>query len=100
MESPCCFYPLRSVIRCIAKESLTIAPESYKAGLRWDQTLFNDLAGTLLQTQTQPQLGIPCRSRQEAELVEKQLARILVSNYCQILEQQENEQVQRLNALL
>lgn len=100
MESQSLFYPLRSVIRCVAKAHLTVAPEAYEADLVWDETLFAELSGTFLQPTVQPLLASPYQSRDEAALVEGQLAKSLVDAYRHILEQRQNVHIQQLNALL
>ncbi|MBE9066036.1 hypothetical protein IQ260_05155 [Leptolyngbya cf. ectocarpi LEGE 11479] len=100
MESQSLFYPLRSVIRCVAKANLTVAPEAYEADLVWDEALFTELSSTFLQPTVQPLLASPCQSRDEATLVERQLATSLVDAYRRILKQRQDVQVQQLNALL
>ncbi|MBT9312968.1 hypothetical protein [Leptothoe kymatousa] len=100
MDSLCPFYPLRSVIRCIAKTNLTVTPEACSSGLIWDEALFTELAATYLKPSLQPALATGYRSRDEASAVESELADVLVKTYQHILEQRENEQVQLLNSLL
>lgn len=100
MASQCLFYPLRSVIRCVAKAHLTVTPEAYEANLVWDEALFTELTSTFLQPAVQPSLASPCESRDEAALVEGQLAQALVNAYRRIIQQRQDIQVQQLNALL
>ncbi|ESA32986.1 hypothetical protein N836_23265 [Leptolyngbya sp. Heron Island J] len=100
MASQNLFYPLRSVIRCVAKAHLTVTPEAYEADLVWDEALFTELTSTFLQPAVQPLLAAPCESRDEAALIEGQLAQSLVNAYRRILRQRQNTQVQQLNALL
>lgn len=100
MDSHCLFYPLRSIIRCIAKTNLTVTPEACESGLCWDETLFTELAATYLQPAVQPLLTSGYASREQASAVEAEMARALVKTYRHILEQRENEKVQRLNELL
>ena len=100
MASQCLFYPLRSVIRCVAKAHLAVIPEAYEEGLDWDEDLFTELISTFLQPDVQPLLASPYKSRDEAALVEEQLAQSLVNAYRRILRQRQDARVQRLNALL
>lgn len=100
MESQCLFYPLRSVIRCIAKTNLTVTPEACESGLKWDEALFTELAATHLQPSLHPLLTSGYQSRNEASAIEAEMARALVKTYQHILKQRENEQVQQLNGLL
>ena len=100
MASQCLFYPLRSVIRCVAKAHQTVTPEAYEANLVWDEALFTELTSTFLQPAVQPSLASACESRDEAALVEGQLAQALVNAYRRIIQQRQDTQVQQLNALL
>ena len=100
MASQCLFYPLRSVIRCMAKAHLTVAPEAYESDLVWDEALFTELTSTFLHPSVQPLLASPCASRDEAAIVEGQLAQSLVNSYRRILQQRQDVRVQQLNALL
>lgn len=100
MESQYLFYPLRSVICCVAKAHLTVIPEACESDLFWDETLFNELAATCLQPAVQPMLASPYKSRDEAALVEGQLAQSLVNAYQRIMHQRQDKQIQQLNALL
>ncbi|MBT9316734.1 hypothetical protein IXB50_15005 [Leptothoe spongobia TAU-MAC 1115] len=100
MASQCLFYPLRSVIRCVAKAHLTVAPEAYEADLVWDEALFAELTTTFLQPSVQPLLASSYESRDEAAVVEGQLAKSLVNTYCRIMRQRQDARVQQLNALL
>ncbi len=100
MASQCLFYPLRSVIRCVAKAHLTVTPEAYEADLVWDEALFTELTTTFLQPSVQPLLASAYGSRDEAEVVEGQLAKSLVNTYRQIIRQRQDTRVQQLNALL
>ncbi len=100
MASQSLFYPLRSVIRCIAKAHLTVTPEAYEENLVWDEELFAELTSTFLQPDVQPLLTSPYASRDEAALVEGQLAQSLVNTYRRILQQRKDVRVQQLNALL
>ncbi|MEL6231901.1 MAG: hypothetical protein AAFX51_16925 [Cyanobacteria bacterium J06636_28] len=100
MASQCLFYPLRSVIRCVAKAHLTVTPEAYEADLAWDEALFTELATTFLQPAIQPLLASAYGSRDEASVVEGQLAKALVDTYRQIVRQRQDTRVQQLNALL
>mgnify|MGYP001795453744 CR=1 FL=1 len=100
MDSQCIFYPLRSVIRCVAKAHLTVTPEAYESNLLWDEALFTELTCTFLQPAVQPLLASPCESRDQAALVEGQLAQSLVNTYRRIMQQRQDIQIQQLNALL
>ena len=100
MESQCLFYPLRSVIRCIAKTRLTLTPEACESGLAWDEALFAELATTYLQPSVQPLLISGYSSRDEASSIEAEMAQSLVETYRNILKQRENEKIQQLNDLL
>ena len=100
MASQSLFYPLRSVIRCVAKAHLTVTPEAYEEGLVWDEELFTELTSTFLQPSVQPLLASPYKSRDEAALVEGRLAQSLVNAYRHILQQRQDSRVQQLNALL
>lgn len=100
MASQSLFYPLRRVIRCVAKSNLTVAPKAYEEDLIWDEALFTELSSTFLQPTVQPLLALPCQSRDEATLVERQLANSLVHAYRRILKQRQDVRVQQLNALL
>ncbi len=100
MTSQHLFYPLRSVIRCVAKAHLAVTPEAYEADLVWDEVLFTELTSTFLQPAVQPLLATPYESRNEAALVERQLAQSLVNAYRHILQQRQDTRVQQLNALL
>ncbi|MGD1952833.1 MAG: hypothetical protein ACFB14_24785 [Leptolyngbyaceae cyanobacterium] len=100
MASQCLFYPLRSVIRCMAKAHLTVTPEAYEADLVWDEALFTELTTTFLQPSVQPLLASSYASRDEAAVIEGQLAQSLVNAYRRILKQRQDVQVQQLNALL
>ncbi|MEM6251655.1 MAG: hypothetical protein AAF821_01925 [Cyanobacteria bacterium P01_D01_bin.156] len=100
MDSQYLHYPLRSVIRCIAKTNLTITPEACESGIAWDEALFTELSATYLQPTLQPSLTSGYRSRAEASTVEVEMAKSLVQTYRHILKQRENEKVQQLNELL
>jgi hypothetical protein len=100
MAAKSLFYPLRSVICCLAKAYLTVTPEAYKDCLVWDEDLFTELTNTFLQPSVQSLLAVPYESRDEAALVEGQLAQSLVNAYRHILRQRKDARVQRLNALL
>lgn len=100
MASQSLFYPLRSVIRCVAKAHLTVTPEAYETDLVWDEALFAELTSTFLQPTVQPLLTSSYQSRDEAALVEGQLAQSLVNTYRRILKQRQDARVQQLNALL
>ncbi len=100
MESQFLFYPLRSVIRCIAKTNLTVTPEACESGFVWDEALFTELAATHLQPSVQPLLTLGYESREQASAIETEMAQDLVKTYRRILEQREDKQVQQLNCLL
>ncbi|NEQ52877.1 MAG: hypothetical protein F6K11_22515 [Leptolyngbya sp. SIO3F4] len=100
MASQSLFYPLRSVIRCVAKAHLTVTPEAYEANLVWDEALFAELTTTFLQPSVQPLLASSYGSRDEASIVEGQLAQSLVNAYRRIIRQRQDERVRQLNALL
>ena len=99
MASQCMFYPLRGVIRCLAKSYLTVASET-GVYLVWDESFFSSLSATLLNPTLQPRLAIPYASRQDAVVVEEQFARLLANTYQRILLQYHSEKVQELKALL
>lgn len=82
----------------MAKAYLTVMIDD--KDLVWDETLFTELTTTLLQPAVQPLLAAAHSSRDEAALVEGQLAKILVNTYRRILRQRQDERVQQLNALL
>lgn len=100
MTSQSFFYPLSNVIRCIAKAYLVVTPEARKGNLVWDEALFTELTATFLHPDVQPLLTSPYTSRYAAALVEKQLAKSLVDDYCRILRQRQDTQVCQLNTLL
>lgn len=100
MVSQPLFYPLHSVICCTAKAYLTTLPDAYESNLIWDEPLFIELADTLLQPTVQPLLLSSYGSRDEATVVEGQLAKALVNTYQRIQQQRQNKQIQQLNALL
>ena len=100
MASQRLFYPLRRVICCVAKAHLAATPEAYGADLIWDKALFTELTDTFLQPAVQPLLTSPYGSRDEAALVEGQLAQALVNAYRRIVQQRQDARVQKLNALL
>lgn len=100
MASQHLFYPLRNVIRCVAKSHLTVVLDACETALRWDEALFADLSDTLLQPAVHPLLTAPYSSRDEAALVERQLAQSLANAYRRIVIQRQDRQIQQLNALL
>ncbi|MEM1243150.1 MAG: hypothetical protein AAGI45_25235, partial [Cyanobacteria bacterium P01_H01_bin.26] len=59
-----------------------------------------ELTSTFLQPAVQPLLASSYESRDEAALVEGQLAKSLVQAYRRILQQRQDERVLQLNALL
>lgn len=93
------FYPLRGVIRCLAKSHLTVASET-GVYLAWDKELFSGLSATLLNPTLEPLLASAYPSRSEAALVEEQLAIALANTYRRIVRQRHQEKVQQLNTLL
>ncbi|MEO0868446.1 MAG: hypothetical protein AAFY17_08345 [Cyanobacteria bacterium J06642_11] len=99
MASPCMFYPLRGVIRCLAKSYLTVASDT-GVYLAWDKELFTGLSATLLNPTLEPLLASAYQSRGEAALVEEQLAMALADTYQRVVRHRHREQVQQLNALL
>ncbi|MEM9804967.1 MAG: hypothetical protein AAF959_06780 [Cyanobacteria bacterium P01_D01_bin.56] len=99
MASQCIFYPLRGVIRCLAKSYLTVASET-GVYLVWDEPLFSGLSSIVLNPTLQPLLASPCSSRNEAVLIEDYLARLLANIYRRILRQRHEDTVQQLNSLL
>ena len=100
MASQCLFYPLRSVICCVAKAHLTVAPETYGASFGWDEALFTELVATLLQPMIHPSLMSGYQSRDAAAVAEGQLAKSIVDAYRRIMQQRQNERIQQLNTLL
>ncbi|MEO0350768.1 MAG: hypothetical protein AAF282_12055 [Cyanobacteria bacterium P01_A01_bin.15] len=84
----------------MAKAHLTVTPEAYEADLAWDEALFTELTSTFLQPAVQPLLASSYESRDEAAMVEGQLATSLVQAYRRILQQRQDERVLQLNALL
>ncbi len=100
MASQHLFYPLCSVIRYLAKAYLTATPEAFASALVWDETLFDELASTCLQPAVQPTLAASYPSRDEAAVVERQLAQSLVHVYRRIMYQRLDPQIRQLNALL
>ena len=100
MESTGIFYPLRTLIRGMAKEQLTISSEAYVTQLCWDEKLFDDLAATFLNPNIKAILTSPCRSRESAHMIEESVAKELAEAYKHIIRQRDDELVQRLNALL
>ncbi len=99
MTSECVFYPLRGVIRCLAKSYLASASDA-RVHLIWDATLFYGLSTILLNPTLQPLLTSPYPSRDEAVLIEEHLARLLADTYQRILRQRYEEKIRQLNALL
>ena len=82
----------------MAKTHLTVMVDDI--ALVWDEALFTELTTTLLQPAVQPLLAVSYPSREEAALVERQLAKTLGNAYRRILRQRQDARVQQLNALL
>ncbi|MEO1404175.1 MAG: hypothetical protein AAFV72_23395 [Cyanobacteria bacterium J06635_1] len=94
-------YPLRSLIchQALAElrgnkstSALTSPP--------WDQTLFEELANTLLDPSIRTELRRRHVSRSAAAAVENHLAATLVQTYLDIQKRRQNHLVQKLDALL
>lgn len=99
MANQCLFYPLRSVICCVAKSHLTAAPEAYGASFGWDEALFAELMTTLLQPTIHPLLLSGHKSRHAAAVAEGQLAKSIVNAYRCIMQQRQNAKICQLNNL-
>ncbi|WP_323363711.1 hypothetical protein [Leptothoe sp. PORK10 BA2] len=84
----------------MAKAHLTVISAECRDDLMWDEALFAALIATFLQSSVQPLLASPYESRDEAALVEGQLAQSLVNAYRRIMRQRQEQQVKLLNALL
>jgi len=68
--------------------------------LSFDEALFGELTKTAFHPDRHPELYQPCDSQVEARAIESQVVAELVKTYEQIVRNQADEQVQRLNALL
>lgn len=95
--------PMRAIVRCKAKQQLMRMQSDLDLSevmATLDETLFQEIATTLLQSDTYQTLYRVCRSKQEAIAVEDQLATELAKTYRNIVLQQHNPLVQCLNQLL
>lgn len=100
MASQCFFYPLHSVICCVAKAHLTVAPETYGTGCVWDEALFTELVTTLLQPTVNPVLMSGYESRDAATVAEGELVKSIVNAYRCIVKQRQSVRIRQLNTLL
>lgn len=91
-------YPMRSVIRCQAKQQILTTGDSSMATL--DETLFQELAGTLFNSAYFQSLYRAYPSTQDRCKVEAQLAVELTAIYHHVTQKQQQPLVQQLNALL
>jgi hypothetical protein len=92
-------YPMRSVIQCKAKMQLT-ADESELTTPPLDETLLQEVAMTLFQSDRYRDRYHACRSQEEAAAIEDTLATELAATYKQIKLQQQNPMIRQLNGLL
>jgi hypothetical protein len=111
-------YPMRSVIRCKAKQQLMLdtdvmvnqdsslrkngaSPSEFWGGDEFlDVKLFNELAITLFRSERCEVLYQPCHSQAEACLIEDWIAMELATTYRRIIQQRQSPVVQALNVLL
>ncbi|MEO0456330.1 MAG: hypothetical protein AAF152_07055 [Cyanobacteria bacterium P01_A01_bin.114] len=100
MNAQTCPYPLRSLIRHKAMAQIRMSEAAYKASIPWDQTLFKDLADTLLDPRWRVELRRRHVSRAAAAAVEDRLADTLANTYQTVQKQRQSALVQKLNALL
>ncbi|MFM7447871.1 MAG: hypothetical protein ACKO24_04655 [Leptolyngbyaceae cyanobacterium] len=91
-------YPMRSVIRCQAKQQILSTGDSRMAFL--DQTLFQELASTLFNSAYFQSLYRAYPSTQERCAVEDRLAVELAAIYHHVTQRRQQPLVQQLNALL
>ena len=93
-------FPMRAMIRCKAKQKLITDPARFEARIPLDESLFQEVAMTLLQSDYYQTIAQPCGSNHEAARLEDQIAAELVNTYRQIKAQQQSPVVQWLNTLL
>ena len=99
MELANSLYPMRSVIRCKAKQRLTVNVDG-SAAVAFDESLFQDLASTLFSSGQYQAVHQPYASKAEACAVEDWVAMELATTYQRVTQNQQNPIVQQLNALL
>jgi hypothetical protein len=92
-------YPMRSVIRCKAKQQILIMGDSNVMASP-DENLFRELASTLFNSAYFQSLYRAYPSAQERCATEDQIAAELAAIYHHVMYQREQPQVQQLNALL
>lgn len=93
-------HPKRAVIRCQAKMQLETADDCFEWHEPIVETLLEELAATLFQSNRYQALYQQCRSKLEANEVGDRLARELAESYRQIMQRRNDRVVQGFNALL
>lgn len=93
-------HPLRSIIRCKARMQLLQEVDPAEAPLPVDEKLLKDLAAAVFNSSQYQTFYKTCRSQPEADEMEDKLAAELAQTYQEVLKQQQQPLVQRLNALL
>ncbi len=94
------FYSMRSVIRCRAKQRLLIDPDYSESIESIDDSLLEELAATLFQTQRYQPLIAGCDSEPELVHLENALIAELVATYLTLWHQRSQPMIQHLNSLL
>jgi hypothetical protein len=100
MELVNAVYPMRSIIRCKAKQQLLIEATQHPELMPLDEMLFSEVAKTLFRLNQYQVIYQLCRSKQAAAEIEDEIAAELAITYQQIVFQQHDPIVQQLNALL
>lgn len=93
--------PKRTILCCQAKiQLINLLHDWSDWGEPVDDNLLNDLATTLLQADPYQTHYQQCTSQQDMESLNNQLVAELVNTYRAIALRQQDETIQRLNALL
>jgi hypothetical protein len=92
-------YPMRSVIRCKAKQLLASSSND-RGSISLDETLFREVVTTFFKSSQFQAVYQPYQAKSEVSAVEDGVAERLAETYRQVKSRQADPIVQQLNALL
>lgn len=93
-------YPMRSVIRCKAKQQLLLGFGIDGEFASLNEGLFREVAKTFFQSNQFQAVYLPYESKEEVAAVESRVATELMATYKQVKSRRDDPVVQQLNALL
>jgi len=100
MQPTSTVYPVRLFIRHKAQRQIAAALAASTPNPALDSQLFQDVVSTVLHPQAHPAIYESHPSRDQAEVVEDQVANAIATTYLRLWQRQQDAEIQKLNQLL